>query len=157
MTERSNGPDVCNVMWTLWPWPFRYDLESMLWHNLGSYRTNVWNIQIQHVAKKLRMGIRFWLSVHCDLDLGDMTLSQKSYVWHTLESCIWTTSVSYHPNPRFQWKVIARTWKICYDNPGNVPNKGRNFNTQKFVKMYLFVICMISRHWFQTKLLLYIA
>ena len=35
--------------------------------------------------------------------------------------------------------------KICYDNPGNVPNKGRNFNTQKFGKMYLFVIviCMI--------------
>ena len=29
--------------------------------------------------------------------------------------------------------------KICYDNPGNVPNKGRNFNTQKFGKMYLFV------------------
>ena len=35
--------------------------------------------------------------------------------------------------------------KICYDKPGNVPNKGRNFNTQKFGKMYLFVICMISR------------
>ena len=47
--------------------------------------------------------------------------------------------------------------KICYDNPGNVPNKGRNFNTQKIGKMYLFVICMICRHWFQTKLLLYIA
>ena len=47
--------------------------------------------------------------------------------------------------------------KICYDNQGNVPNKGRHFNTQKFGEMYLFVICMISRHWFQTKLLLYIA
>ena len=47
--------------------------------------------------------------------------------------------------------------KICYDNPRNVPNKGRNFNTQKFGKMYIFVICMISRHWFQTTLLLYIA
>ena len=34
---------------------------------------------------------------------------------------------------------------------------GRNFNTQTFGKMYLFVICMISRYWFQTKLLLYIA
>ena len=42
--------------------------------------------------------------------------------------------------------------EICYDNPGNVPNKDRNFNTQKFGKMYLFVICMVSRHWFQTKL-----
>ena len=47
--------------------------------------------------------------------------------------------------------------KICYDNLGNVPNKGRNFNTEKFGKTYLFVICMISRHWFQKKLHLYIA
>ena len=47
--------------------------------------------------------------------------------------------------------------QISNDNPGNVPNKGRNFNTQKFGIMYLFIICMISRHWFQTKLLLYIV
>ena len=51
----------------------------------------------------------------------------------------------------------SRIQKICYDNIGKVPNKGRNFNTQTFRKMYLFVICMISLHWFQTKLLLYIA
>ena len=38
-----------------------------------------------------------------------------------------------------------------------MPYKDRNFNTQAFGKMYLLVICMISRHWFQTKLLLYIA
>ena len=31
-----------------------------------------------------------------------------------------------------------------------MPNKGRNFNTQIFWKMHLFVICMISRHWFLT-------
>ena len=49
------------------------------------------------------------------------------------------------------------TVKISYDNTGNMLYKGRNFNTQTFGKMYLFVICMISRHWFQTKLLLYIA
>ena len=54
-------------------------------------------------------------------------------------------------------KESAILQKISYDNPGNVPNKGRNFNTQKFGKMYLFIIRMISRHWFQTKLLLYIA
>ena len=53
--------------------------------------------------------------------------------------------------------IILLSQKICYDNPGNVPNKGSNFSTQKFGKMYLFVICMLSRHWFQTKLLLYIA
>ena len=33
-----------------------------------------------------------------------------------------------------------------------MPHKGETFNTQTFGKMYLFVICMISRHWFQTKL-----
>ena len=53
--------------------------------------------------------------------------------------------------------VIFPCIKICYDNIGRVPYKGRNFNTQIFWKMYLFVICMISRHWFQTQLLLYIA
>ena len=53
--------------------------------------------------------------------------------------------------------VMENTAKICYDNPGNVPYKGRNFNTQTLGKMYLFVICMINRHWFQTKLLLHIA
>ena len=57
----------------------------------------------------------------------------------------------------FRAKIGHYRNKICYDNPGNVPNKGRNFNKQKFGKMYLFVICMISRHWFQTKLHLYIA
>ena len=54
-------------------------------------------------------------------------------------------------------KGVAKRQKICYDNIGKLPNKGRKFNTQTFRKMYLFVICMISRHWFQTKLLLYIA
>ena len=47
------------------------------------------------------------------------------------------------------------TVKICYDNKGNMSYKDRNFNTQTFGKMYLFVICMISRHWFQIKLLIY--
>ena len=50
---------------------------------------------------------------------------------------------------------LSKRYVIC--NPGNVPNKGRNFNTQIFRKMILFIISMISRHWFQTKLLLYIA
>ena len=45
------------------------------------------------------------------------------------------------------------TVKISYDYTGNVPYK----DTQTFGKMYWFVICMISRYWFQTKLLLYIA
>ena len=54
--------------------------------------------------------------------------------------------------------VKGRYEKICYDNTGNVLNKGRNFNTHTIGKMYLIIVFrMISRHWFQTKLLLYIA
>ena len=37
--------------------------------------------------------------------------------------------------------MLDKKQKICYDNPGNVPNKDRNFNTQKFGKMYLFQKC----------------
>ena len=50
-----------------------------------------------------------------------------------------------------EYNNIPGIKKICYDNPGNVPNKGQHFNTQTFRKMYLFVIFMISRRWFQTK------
>ena len=33
--------------------------------------------------------------------------------------------------PKFPISVVnLNNQKICYDNPGNVPNKGRNFNTQ---------------------------
>ena len=54
-------------------------------------------------------------------------------------------------------KAVEDSEKICYDYTVNVPYKDRNFNIQTFRKMYLFVICMISRHLFQTKLLRYIA
>ena len=58
---------------------------------------------------------------------------------------------------RFSWRtchdLVVRSYlsshkKICYDNTGNAPYKGRNFNTKAFGRMYFFVICMISRHWF---------
>ena len=36
-------------------------------------------------------------------------------------------------DPRVNFgKLFVHYEKICYDNPGNVPNKGNNFNTQKF-------------------------
>ena len=64
-------------MCALWPWPWRYDLESRSWHTLGSWTTIVWNIiQIQHGSEELWPGHGFWVCVHCDLDLGDMTLGQ---------------------------------------------------------------------------------
>ena len=62
----------------LWPWPWRYDLESRSWHNLGSWTTIQWNIiQIQHDSEELWPGHGFWVCVHCDLDLGGMTLGQS--------------------------------------------------------------------------------
>ena len=38
-----------------------------------------------------------------------------------------------------------------------MPYKGGNFNPQTLGKCFYFVLCMISRHWFLTKLLPYIA
>ena len=62
---------------TLWPWPWRYDLVSRSWHTLGSWTTIVWNIiQIQLCTEELWPGHRFWVCMHCDLDLGDITLGQ---------------------------------------------------------------------------------
>ena len=67
------------------------------------------------------------------------TYCKQSFIHGFFENC----------KPSFIHGVL----KIYYDNTGNVPYKGRNFNTQIFGKMYfkIFVICMISRHWFQTK------
>ena len=63
---------------SLWPWPSRYDLGSKSWHTLGSWTTILWNIiQIQHGSEELWSGQGFWVCVHCDLDLGDMTLGQS--------------------------------------------------------------------------------
>ena len=62
-------------MCALWPWP--YDLGSRSWHTLGSWTTIVWNIiQIQLGSEELWPGHGFWVYVHCDLDLGGMTLGQ---------------------------------------------------------------------------------
>ena len=64
-------------MCALWPWPWRYNLGSRSWHILGSWTTIVWNIiQIQLGNEELWPGHGFWVCVHCDLDLGDMTLGQ---------------------------------------------------------------------------------
>ena len=73
---RSYGPDtdfeyVCTVTLTVEIWPKRS------WHTLGSWTTIVWNIiQIQLGSEELWPGHGFPVCVHCDLDLGDMTLGQ---------------------------------------------------------------------------------
>ena len=64
-------------MWELWPWPRWYDLGSRSWNTLGTWTTIVWNnIQIQLGKEELWPGHRFWVCVHCDLVLGDMTFGQ---------------------------------------------------------------------------------
>ena len=72
---RSYGPDTDFGVYALWPWPWRYDLWTRSWHTLGSWTTIVWNIiQIQHGNEEKWPGHGFWVCVHCDLDLGIMTL-----------------------------------------------------------------------------------
>ena len=75
MAVKSYGPDT--DFGYVWPWPWRYDLGSRSWHTLGSWTTIVWNIiQIQHGSEELWPGHWIWVCVHCDLDLGGMTLGQ---------------------------------------------------------------------------------
>ena len=81
-----------------------------------------------------------------------LILALLNITFHFLINAVWLRITDEGSVPEMRiWFILL---KICYDNPGNMLNKGRNFNTQKFGKMYLFVIYMISRHWFQTKLLL---
>ena len=61
----------------MWPWPWRYVLGSRSWHTLGSWTTIVWNIiQIQLGREETWPGHGFPVFLHCDLDLGYMTLGQ---------------------------------------------------------------------------------
>ena len=64
-------------MCVLWPWPWRYDLWSRSWHALRSWTIVVWNIiQIQYGSEDVLPGHNFWVCVHFDLDLRDLTLGQ---------------------------------------------------------------------------------
>ena len=64
-------------MCALWPWPRRYDNGSRSWHTLGSWTTIVWTIiQIKLGSEELWPGHGFPVYVHCDLDLGDMSICQ---------------------------------------------------------------------------------
>ena len=64
-------------MCALWPWPWRYDLGSRSWHTLWSWTIIVWNIiEIKLGSEEVWPGYGFPVCVHCELDLGDMTLGQ---------------------------------------------------------------------------------
>ena len=76
---------------TLWPWPGRYGLGSRSWHTLGSWTKSVWIImQIQHGSEEIWPGHRFFVNVHGDLDLGNMTLGQghDTTLGHGQQLCV---------------------------------------------------------------------
>ena len=96
----------------LWPWTRRYDNGSRSWHTLVSWTTIVWNIiEIQLGSEELWPGHGFPVYVHCDLELGDMTLGQgHDTTWVMDNNC-----VKYYPDPTWQWGVMAGTqiFSIC--------------------------------------------
>ena len=64
-------------MCTLWSWPLRYILVSRSLRTVVSWKTIVWNIiQIKHGSEEVWPGHGFWVWVHSDLDLRDLTLGQ---------------------------------------------------------------------------------
>ena len=77
MAVRSYGQDTVIGMCALCTWPCRHDLGSRSLHTLGLWTIIVWNIiQIQHGNEELWPGHIFWVCVHCDLDIIDMTFGQ---------------------------------------------------------------------------------
>ena len=58
------------------PWPWRYHLWSRSWHTFRSMTTIVWILSRSNLAEELWPGHGFAVYVHCDLDLGDMTLGR---------------------------------------------------------------------------------
>ena len=77
MEMRSYGPDtdfryVFTVTLTLEILPWVKDMT----HPLVMDNNCVKYYQIQHGSEELLPGHTFWACVHCDLDLGDMTLGQ---------------------------------------------------------------------------------
>ena len=65
------------AMCALWPWSWKYDLGLRSWHTLWSLTTIMWNIiQTQHGSDELWPGHEFIVCMHCDLDIGVITLGQ---------------------------------------------------------------------------------
>ena len=70
-----------------WPWPWRYDLGSRSWHNLGSLTISMWNIikiQLCSEEKWPRQGLRYVQRWPWRYDFGSTS-------WHTRG--LWTTIV----------------------------------------------------------------
>ena len=69
MTERSYSPDTD---FTIYSFPWRYDLSSRSWHTLWLWKTILFNIiQIRYGSNELWSGQDFCL--HSGLDLWDVT------------------------------------------------------------------------------------
>ena len=136
-------------MCALWPWPWRYDFGSRSWHTLASWTTIVWNIiQIQLGSEELWPGHGYPVCVHCDLDLGDMTLGQghDTPLGHGQQLCeILSRSNlavrSYGPDTNFQYvctvtltleiwpwvKVMTHPWDMDNNCVKLYPDRTREY------------------------------
>ena len=71
---RTRIPSMCAV----WPLPWRYDLGSRSWHNLGSWPTIVWNyIEIEQGSTKL------WRGHHVNRRTDRRTDGRKGWFLYT--------------------------------------------------------------------------
>ena len=120
----------------LWPLPSRYDLRSQSWHTLGSWTTIVWNIiQIQLGSEELWPGHRFPVCVHCDLDLGDMILSQG----HDTPLGHGNNCVKLYPDWTREYKVMART--RCEQTDGRTDRQTEG-QTDRAIPIYPQKLCL---------------
>ena len=115
MAGRSYGPGtdfwyVCTLTLTLEVWP---KIKVMTHPSvMDKIVRNI--IQIQLGSEELWPGHRFPVCVHCDIDLGDMTLGQglcggggikvMTHPWVMDNNC-----VKYYLDPTRQWEVMAQT------------------------------------------------
>ena len=71
---------------------------------------------MKSILKRIHLYIRLWRNI---LNNVPITLNTPRYLLN------------------FAWNVVLI--KICYDKAGNLPNKGRNFNTQTWGKIVYFL------------------
>ena len=92
-------------MHAMWLWPWRYDLRSRSWHNLGSWTISVWNIPIQHSSEELqpRHGFRCICIVTLTLEIWPW-VKVMTHPWVMDNNC-----VKLYPDTTWQWGNMVRT------------------------------------------------
>ena len=117
MAVGSNSLDTVLDMCAVWHWPWRYVMESRSCHNLWSWTITVWNIiQIQLGSEELWLGHRFWVCVHCELGIRDMTLGQGHGTPETVPFTVTGMSATvgvptYSPTKYYQTELRCQWWQ----------------------------------------------